>query len=333
MNKLESLPVVGDLLARNRVEGLRAFEREALNDVVSPIGGKVSQGGAQGLEEAQNAVSGAYDSALSGLNIPGDNQFVQDVGGALAKGSSVPGLGDKFRYAVDNRIGPMFDGGTVSGPELQSALRNLRSIRSDFAKEGPMGQFAADATGQIDDAVTGLVERQAPGVMPKYNAANQAFGRLAPFENARISGINQEAITPAQLGRAVTSGTKNFGGRAKAARGDNLTDLIKYGQEVLPSTIPNSGTADRLGGMGSILLPSALGGSAYGLSTMTENPLLAAPLAVLGMLSTKTGQKAFQAAATKRGRGLKRAGGLFGRRKTQQGLGSAITAPILIGNE
>jgi len=81
--------------------------------------------------------------------------------------------------------------------------------------------------------------------MPAYNDAKGAFSRLAPFEKARIGAINQEAITPAQLSRAVTTNTGKFGGRAAAARGDNLTDLMRYGQEVLPSTVPNSGTADR----------------------------------------------------------------------------------------
>lgn len=330
MSKLESLPVVGDLLARQRVQGLQAFEREALNDVVQPIGGRVTQGGAEGLEQAQGAVSDAYGNALRGVNIPGDEQFVQETGEALARGSAIPDLGSKFRYAVDNRVGPMFEGGSLSGAELQQALQNLGSIRSSFAKEGPMGQFVADATGQIDDALTGLVGRQAPDVMPQYNAAKGAFSRLAPFENARISGINQEAVTPAQIARAVTSNTKNFGGRAAAARGENLSDLMKYGQEVLPSTVPNSGTADRLGGMGSILLPTALGGSAYGLSTLSDNPEISIPLGVLAAASTKTGQKAFQTLATKRTDRMRRASSLIGGRKAKKGLSGLVTAPLLV---
>jgi hypothetical protein len=326
MNKLESLPIVGDMMNARRMDGLKAFEREALSDVVSPIGGRITQGGSEGLEQAQQSVNDAYAGALSGAQIPGDDEFITQAGAALARGRGVPTMGDKFNYAMQERVGPLFEGGQLSGQEFQAATQNLRKMKSDFASEGAMGNFAADAVGDMDGALQGLVSRQAPDVMPKFNAANQAFKGLAPFENARIGAINQEAISPAQLSRAITSNTKKFGGRGAAARGDNISDLIRYGQEVLPSTVPNSGTADR--GMASLLLPSILGGSALGAGTLMDSPGTASTLGLLAALSSKTGAKVLQKSLTSRPKAVRKAGGLFGGRKAQRAMTASIASGI-----
>ena len=330
MNKLESVHILGDMLARNRMDGLKAFEREALNDVVSPIGGRVTTGGTEGLEQAQGAISQAYGDALSGVNVRPDAQFIGDAQSAMQAGAAVPKYGEDFTYMMNQEVGPVFgQSGQLSGPQLQSALQSLGKIRSGFAKNpDAMASYAADATSQMDDALTGLVSRQSPDTMPAYNAAKGAFQRLAPFENARMTAINQEAITPAQLARSITNNTKNFGGRAAAARGDNLTDLIRYGQEVLPPTVPNSGTADRLAGISGLLLPTALGGASYGVSDLS--PTSAGALAALAALSTKAGQNAAQKALAKRPKALKRFGGMFGGRQAQKGLAGMVTAPLLI---
>lgn len=329
MNKLESLPVLGDMMGARRLDGLQAFEREALKDVVAPVGGTVSTGGAEGLAQAQGAVSQAYRDALSGVNVTPDQQFIQEAGQAMQTGAAVPKFGEDFTFAMNQEVGPLFgQGGNLSGPELQSALQSIGKVRSGFSKNpDAMAGYAADAASQMDDALSNLVGRQAPDVMPAYNEAKGAFSRLAPFEKARIGAINQEAITPAQLSRAVTSNTNKFGGRAAAARGDNLTDLMRYGQEVLPSTVPNSGTADR--GLAALFLPAALGGGAA-YSGLQENPGTAGLLATLAAMSTKTGQKALQKALTSRPSSVRKAGGLFGGRKAQRAIGGAITAPLLI---
>jgi len=331
MNKLESLPVIGDMMGARRLDGMKAFEREALKDVVQPVGGNVTEGGTQGLVQAQDAVGEAYRNALSGVNVSPDAQFMTDAKAAMQAGAAVPKFGEDFTYAMNQEVGPLFgNNGTLAGPELQSALQSIGKIRSGFGKNpDAMAGYAADAAGQMDDALSGLVGRQVPDVMPAYNAAKGAFSRLAPFEKARIGAVNQEAISPAQLARAVTNNTNKFGGRAAAARGDNLTDLMRYGQEVLPSTVPNSGTADRMAGIMPFILPTALGGTAA-YSGVQDSPGTAGLLATLAAMSTKTGQKAMQKALTSRPKGAKKLGGIFGSRKAQRAIGGAITAPLLI---
>lgn len=332
VNKMESVPILGDMLARNRVDGLKAFEREAINDVIAPLGGRVNAGGADGLRAAQDTVSQAYTDALSGVVVRPDAQFVADTGAALTAGRAVPKFGEDFDFMVNKEVAPLFNAPQLDGRQIQSALQSTGRIRSNFASNpDAMAGYAADAAGDLGDSISGMVSRQAPDVMPAYNMANQAYRGLVPFENARISGINQEAITPAQLARATTSNTKNYGGRGAAARGENLTDLMRYGQEVLPPTVPNSGTADRNAGLLSMFLPAAIGGGAIGLDQFTSAPsYVTAPLLALAALSTKTGQKVAQTALTKRPAAIRRVGGMFGSRKAKQGLAGMVTAPLLI---
>ena len=328
MNRLESLPVLGDMLGARRVDSLQAFEREALKDVVEPVGGNITQGGQQGLLQAQDAVSQGYRDALSGVNVSPDQQFLQEAGSAMQAGGAVPKFGDDFTYAMNQELGPLFgQTGQLDGPRIQSALQSIGKVRSGFDKNpDAMATYASNATNQMDDALSNLVGRQAPDVMPAYNNAKSAYSNLVPFQNARIGAINQDAITPAQLQRAVTNNTSKFGGKAAAASGKNLTDLMKYGQEVLPQSAPNpSGTASHL--LLSAALPTALGGASYGVSDLS--PTTAGLLATLAAMSTKTGQKALQKAVTSRSPALRKAGGIFGSRKAQQALGAGGAGALL----
>lgn len=328
MNKLESIPVLGDMLGARRADSLQAFEREALKDVVEPVGGRITQGGQQGLLQAQDAVSQGYRDALSGVNVSPDPQFLQEAGSAMQAGGAVPKFGEDFTYAMNQELGPLFgQTGQLDGPRIQSALQSIGKVRSGFDKNpDAMASYASNATNQMDDALSNLIGRQAPDVMPAYNNAKSAYSNLVPFQNARIGAINQDAITPAQLQRAVTNNTSKFGGKAAAATGKNLTDLMKYGQEVLPQSAPNpSGTASHL--LLSAALPTALGGASYGVSDLS--PTTAGFLATLAAMSTKTGQKALQKAVTSRSPALRKAGGMFGRRKAQKALSGAGAGSLL----
>ena len=328
MNRLESLPVLGDMLGARRVDSLQAFEREALKDVVEPVGGTITQGGKQGLLQAQDAVNQGYRDALSGVNVSPDPQFLQEAGTAMQAGGAVPKFGEDFTYAMNQELGPLFgQTGQLDGPRIQSALQSIGKVRAGFDKNpDAMASYASNATNQMDDALSNLIGRQAPDVMPAYNNAKSAYSNLVPFQNARIGAINQDAITPAQLQRAVTSNTSKFGGKAAASTGKNLTDLMEYGQRILPESAPNpSGTASHL--LLSAALPTALGGASYGVSDLS--PSTAGLLATLAAMSTKTGQKALQKAVTSRSPALRKAGGMFGRRKAQKALGAGGAGALL----
>lgn len=330
LNRLESAPVIGDMMAARRLESMGGFNREAMRQAIEPVGGNVTTAGREGLDQAYGAVDQGYADALSGQQFSGNEpQFINEMGAAIQRGQAVPKLGEDFAYIMREDVAPMFDAnGVLTGDRLQAALQGLRKARSSFAGQ-PMGQYAGDALTDAEQAITGMVSRQAPDVMPRLSAANKAYGNVSTLADAVNTAGNQAGIfTPAQLGKAAINNTKKFGGKRAAATGNvPFRELQEAGQEVLPSTVPDSGTAGRAASM---LLPAALGGTAVGGEALNAPPTVTIPLAVLAALSSKTGARAAQKALTGRGDTAKKIGNAIIRQKRRAGLFGAATAGAMV---
>lgn len=326
LNRLESAPVLGDMMAARRTDSIEGFNREALRQAIEPVGANITATGREGLDQAYGAVDQGYDSALAGQRFSGNEpQFIQEMGAAIQRGQAVPKLGEDFSYIMQNDVAPMFDSsGVLTGDRLQAALQGIRKARSGFAGQ-PMGQYAGNALTDAENAITGMVGRQAPDVMPRLSAANKAYGNVSTIGDAVNTAVNQGGLfTPAQLGRAAVNNTKKFGGKRAAATGDvPFRALQEAGQQVLPSTVPDSGTAGRAA---SLLLPGVLGGSAVGADQLGASPSVTVPLAVLAALSSKTGAKVAQKALTGRSPTAVKAGNALIRNRRKGGLfGAALT--------
>lgn len=327
LNRLESAPVVGDMMASRRMDSMQGFNKEAMRQAIEPVGGSVTGVGREGLDQAYNAVDQGYNDALAGQQFSGNEpQFIQEMGSAIQRGQAVPKLGEDFSYIMQNDVAPMFDSsGVLTGDRLQAALQGLRKARSGFAGQ-PMGQYAGNALTDAENAITGMVGRQAPDVMPKLSAANKAYGNVSTIADAVNTAGNQGGIfTPAQLGRAAINNTKKFGGKRAAATGNvPFRDLQEAGQQVLPSSVPDSGTAGRAAAM---MLPAALGGGAIGADQLGASPSVTVPLAVLAALSSKSGAKVAQKALTGRGPAAVKLGNAIIRNRRKGGIfGAALSA-------
>lgn len=338
-NAIESVPFIGGNFRDRRMQGVGEYGRAQLEENLGSIGFDAGAGQFDGdmLGRAQQAVGDSY-SFLDGRTFQPDQQVVSDLTSALGAGRAVPRVGDEFGAIMDRNIGPLFDnGGNLSGRGFQDALQTLRGARSDFATDGAMGGMAGNAVGDIEAALMGMVQRQAPDAIEDLARSNQAYAGLVPIENASITATNAgNAFTPAQYGRAAVNNTRRYGGRGAAARGDIPGgDLQRAAQEVLPSAIPNSGTADR--GMAAMLLPAALGGGAVAAQGLTDDPLLTALLLGLGGASTQTGQRAIQRALLDRPDALRNAGEYVYQLRDLGGRGGATlgagSIPWLLANE
>jgi len=212
----------------------------------------------------------------------------------------------------------------MSGQDYQQAMRGLSGYKAEATKPG-FEQDYRDAISMVQDALKGQMMRGGgESVVSGLNKADQAYSILKPIEQATISA--RGTPTPKQMLGAFTNNTKKYGGVGAAARGDKVPDVIRYAAENAP-TISNSGTADRLGVLAPLLLPTALGGASYSVSDMS--PTSAGFLATLAAMSTKTGQKALQKAVTSRSPALRKAGGMFGSRKAQKALGAGGAGALL----
>lgn len=328
INKLESAPVIGDMLGARRLDSMAAFNREAIKDALEPIGATTTgEVGQAAVGQAQDAVSNAYDNALSGVRVAADQPFVNDLSGAMARGRAVPVQGEQFGHLMDARFAPLFGpGATLDGKGVQAAFQTVRGAGKQFGNEGAMGSLVADELANVDSAVADMVTRQAPGVIERLGAANQSYANLQAIQDATLAALNGQAgqgvFTPTQLTRAVANNTRRFGGKGAAARGAKQTELMTYGQEVLPSTVPNSGSADRIA---ALALPSVLGGGAYSMSDVS--PGAATALALAAAATSRPGSKVLQTALVKRPDAAKKAGEAIIRRAR---LGGIFGAPLAI---
>lgn len=247
-DRLAGYAGVGDNINDLRRGGLREFNRAAFQEGLEPIGqvgaGNIAE---QGIDEARQSVSGAYRQALSGVQATADPQFIAETQQALARGSAIPRTGQEFQHVVNTRVAPMFNAGngSITGPQMQDALQGIRG--ADFGSDA-MGHDAAAALGGVEDAITGLVQRQAPDVMPQYEAANRAYRNTSILADAVGRGMNTEGVfTPAQLGMAARANATKYQGKMGAASTNRpFYDLQRAAQNVLPSKVPDSGTAGRI---------------------------------------------------------------------------------------
>jgi hypothetical protein len=238
--------------------------------------------------------------------------------------------GDTTTYQIFNpeKLG---NGATMTGEQYQQAMRGLKSYRAEATKPG-FEQDYREALGSGMDALTGQMNRGGgESVVSGLRAADGAYRNSKTLKGAVDSaaggsGSGENFIfTPPQLQRAGLQSAKKYPGPRPFA------ELADYGQEVLPSRVPDSGTAGRamLGGLGVLGLGGAAGGEAYLTEgDMTNTARATAALGTLAALGTRGGQRAINGAITIRPETLKRVGEQVRRR---QGMFGAATLPYALG--
>lgn len=249
-DRLAGFGGVGDDITARRREGLTAFNRAMFDEGIAPVSqAGVGQIGEEGVDTMRGLISGpggAYDRTLSGVSLVPDQQFGTDVAAALARGGGLARTGPEFTSFVNESIAPHFSApnGQIDGRQVQDILQQVRG--ADFGTDA-MGGLATDAARDIEGALMNLAERQAPGVMEDLGNANTAYRNLNIIADAVGKGINNDGLVmPSQLGTAARTNTTRFGGRIAAATPDRpFYELQRAGQEVLPSRVPDSGTAGR----------------------------------------------------------------------------------------
>lgn len=305
-DRLAGIPGVGDMINARRTEGVRHMNTKAIDKALEPINGTVSgKIGEEGVAEARQKVAQAFNDALSGVSAQADNQFLGDTASALnrLRRYKRDGIGDEVIDQIEEATRGYFDPATgqITGENMQAFLESMRQIRAAY-KNDPLGARIGKDVKAIETAVEGIFARQAPDVMPKFNAAKQAYRRVSIISDAVNRGKNTEGVfTPGQLGMADRVNASKFDGKQAAASGSGqFHDFQRNAQNVLPNQIPDSGTVGRLA------VPLALGGAGAGLGAAGGDTQAGAQtgLGLAGFLMalySKRGQSMLVAGATKRG--------------------------------
>lgn len=212
----------------------------------------------------------------------------------------------------------------ISGENMQALLQELNGIKRAYRGD-PLGHRIGKAIDQVTDSIENLFRRQAPDVMPQYDAAKKAFKRVSTLEDAVLKGKQTGGVfTSAQLGMADRANTIKYGGKhTAAAGGGEFHDFQRNMQDVLPSKVPDSGTAGRL------IVPAAIVGAGTGAGYASGDAGTGLTLsALLALAYSRAGQRMLTGAALKRGNAARTAGKAIQKAAPLIGHGAASQAAL-----
>lgn len=322
--RLQSVPLMGDMISRARTGANDQFEAAAFNRALKPIGQKLPLGisGRDAIVHTENALRTKYDDTLQAIGaIKPDATFNTKLGDLqkMVKGLVMP-KAEKAKFdAAVNDLKQSLDGNGVMTSDAFKALES--SLGTDARKLGASTNIyegkLAPAVKQLQAELRDMLQRQAGTHADDLKAANAGWANFKRVQNAAAKvGAEDGNFTPAQFANAVRAMDKSKD-KGAFARGSALgQDLGDAGKSVLGSKVPNSGTPERM----------FLGGGA--LASGTIAPAIPLGLGAGAALYTKPVQQALVAAATARPQSADAVADIM-RRNSRYLLGAA--APLGMG--
>lgn len=277
-DKAMSIPILGDLIASSRKQGLADFQKAAYARALDPIGGQVpKEVGQSGMAAVREQLNSAYEKLLPKVVFQADNQFSQDVTNVLNMARS--SLPDAEAAQLEKILKTqLFDRMTASGRMSGDSLKIVQSEIGRVAR-GYRGDSSYDkrqisaALDEVMSSIRKTLIRSNPQMADELSNIDKGYAIYTRLRDAaQRSGGNAGEFTPAQLAAAVKKADTSVGKRATTEGAALMQDLSDAGKSVLPSQVPNSGTADRF------FMGMATGG---GLAYLEPNALAAAGFASL----------------------------------------------------
>lgn len=337
-DRLSGIPGVGALSNARRVEGMQDFNRAAFDQALQPVGGS-TRGvvGEQGIEAAQDLVHDAYGRALDGVTVQADGPFINDMRGVVAQGRALPEpMAGRAGYTLGTRVGQSFSpNGELTGNGFQQSRRGLNRDAAAVARE-PYGYDFGEVTDGARGALEGMVNRQAPDVVPAYRRAAEAFRLTQVLRDAVNRGRNGSRtgqpglFAPSQLADAAAQNARRFG-NTQGTTQQPFFDLARAGQEVLPSTVPDSGTAGRMM-VQQLAVTGGLAGAGAGAGYASGDTKTGLAVgAALAALQTQAAQRALVAAVLNRPQVARRGADYLARNAdTAAAIGSGLGVPLML---
>lgn len=263
-DRIAGLPFLGDQIRNRRMEGFEGFNRAAFDEALAPIG-QTTRGVIEepGVDLARQLRSDAYSGALDPVRVQADAPFVGDMQAAITAGQGLPSpMREAMEYTLPTRVGQAFDAtGGLTGRDYQQAVRGLRRDAAALENQ-PFGYDFGDVTRQAEGALEGILARQSPDTIPALRAANETNRLVETLRDAVDRSRNGTrtgqtgVFSPSQLADAASRSARRFG-NSHGTTQQPFYELTRAGQEVLPASVPDSGTAGRalipallLGGLG-----------------------------------------------------------------------------------
>lgn len=246
-----STPILGDAIQAARQGGIESFGRAAVNRALKPIGSELPEGltGHAAIAHAQGALGEAYDSLLPEIGVQIDPAFVQDVRGlAPVLETLTPESQKRFEGILRSRVSARVNtnSGVLDGATYKQVQSELGKEISRFSvSQDPDHRAIGEGLGIVRDALKGAAARQNPQFAERLAKVDEGYAYLVRAEGAAAKAGADGVFTPTQYDAAVKATNATVRKRGYAAGKALGQDLAKAGRAVLPSKLPDSGTAKR----------------------------------------------------------------------------------------
>jgi hypothetical protein len=268
-DKAMSRPFVGGMITNARNQSLDDFARATINRSVEPIGAKLpdsisletTAGARSAVRWAGDKLSDAFEQIKPRIRVQAnDPAFLDDL--TTVRNDLVSDMHPARIKQYDNilkGLGRFWQDGTeLSGQAYKDVESRLTRNINQFARGDGDQQQLSRALESVRDALTDLAERQNPDVAATLKSLNTGWKSLTQVE--RAAGTSKGLPTPAGYSQAVKMSSDTVRRRGYS-RGTALNqDLSDAASDILPSSIADSGTAGRIGGIraGAVGLAQAL---------------------------------------------------------------------------
>ncbi len=299
-DKLQSVPLVGDMIAKSRSAGVEDLNRAAYARALkgTNIDPKSLPVGQEGIKAVKDAVGKQYDNLLPKLSFVPDQQFTQELANlqTMAKG-----LGEKETNKYQSVLADALKKTSPNGGMTGETYKIVESKLGDEAKKFTSSTDAyqrelGDALLETQRVFKTNLERSNPQFSSELKQANENYANYVRLRAAGAKAGDQSGgFSPAQLAAAIRSSDKSVG-KGNVATGQALMqDLGDKGVSVMGSKVPDSGTATRA------MMAGGLGTAAF------FEPTVLMGMGLGSLPYTKSGQKIAEALLTKRPVGAKMA--------------------------
>lgn len=262
----QSVPIMGNFVGGARRRGFETLNVAVGNRALAPIGERVDEGVQAGrglVRHVYDKIDNAYNSALDPVtNVRPTADLNKAVARARAGTALVPAARESVNSVLDNTIGMRFRG-QITGKAWKELDEEIGAAARAARDSGDVSaRYTAKALEDVQDALLEALRAANPAAAEAVQKADEAFANYIRLE---VASASQEAasrggvFTPAQLNASVRrseSGSRN----ARYSRSDALMqDLSDAAAQVLPQTVPDSGTALRGAFAGGLGLAGATG--------------------------------------------------------------------------
>lgn len=250
--RLSSAPILGAAITSGRNRAIDEFNRAVGNRALRSIGAEVPKGMAPGHEMVSfvdEALGAAYDRVLPNIRGQLDAPFQGNIATVRQMAQSMPdSQRNQLNRIIRDQIQKRFTNqGLASGEtikEIESELGRLARgyMRDPNYDNRRMGTAIRELQANLRDMVT----RQNPAYADELQNINRGWAELVRLETAAgKAGTREGVFSPAQYLSAVRQADPTLRRRG-FSKGEALgQDIGRAAQQVLGTTVPDSGTVGR----------------------------------------------------------------------------------------